>query len=166
MISLKALLNEDLRANGILASIEPFRAVAEWNSAFRRFEFPGGTYAVLKTRVLSPTLKAKMRWEFVRAGESVDQSIEVVELLSLRSPDEAQGKGLGRDALTKLVQVADSKNMWMMLEAVPFGPKSMTSWQLVEFYKSAGFAVISYGARPLMLRKPVTSDFSGIEDTV
>ena len=80
MILLKQLLMEELRNNGINASVEPFRAVAKWDNAFRRFVFDGGTYAVLRTKVLSPTLKAKMRWEFVRAGESADQSIEVVEL--------------------------------------------------------------------------------------
>lgn len=166
MISLKALLNKDLRDNGIMASLEPFRAVAKWDSAFKRFVFEGGAYATLQTKVLSSTLKAKIRWELVRAGESLNQSVEVVELLSLKAPDETQGQGLGRAALIKLVQVADANNMWMMLEAIPFGPKSMTSWQLVEFYKSAGFVVISYGSRPLMLRRPVTADFSGVKDTV
>lgn len=166
MILLKQLLIEELRNNGIAASIEPFRAVAEWDPAFRRFVFDGGTYAVLRTRVLSPTLKAKMRWEFVRAGESADQPIEVIELQSLRSPVGAQGQGLGRKALKQITDVADANNMWIMLEAIPFGPKSMNSWQLVEFYKSAGFEVISYGARPMMLRKPTQNDFSGVKDTL
>jgi len=166
MIKLKQLLMEELRDNGIVASVEPFRAVAKWDQAFQRFEFEGGTYAVLRTKVLSDTLKAKMRWQFVRAGESITQPIEVVMLESLRSPDNAQGKGLGRAALKRITDVADANNMWMMLVAVPFGPKSMNSWQLVEFYKSAGFEVVSYGARPMMLRKPTQTDFSGIKDTL
>lgn len=157
---------EELRDNDIKASIEPFRAVAKWDQAFQRFEFEGGTYAVLRTKVLSDTLKAKMRWQFVRAGESIDQSIEVVELLSIRSPDNALGQGLGRKALKQITDVADANNMWIMLEAIPFGPKSINSWQLVEFYKSAGFNVVSYGARPMMLRKPTQTDFSGIKDTL
>jgi len=57
--------------------------------------------------------------------------------------------------------------MWMMLEAIPFGnDKSMTSWQLVEFYKTVGFEVVSYGFRPMMLRRPTQQDFSGIKDTL
>jgi GNAT superfamily N-acetyltransferase len=167
MILLKALLNEVLRDNGISASIEPFRAVAEWDSAYQRFVFEGGVWAKLRVKPLSNTLKAKMKWQFVRAGESIDQPIEVVELVSIHTPPKAQGQGLARAALSEITKVADSHNMWMTLEAIPFGnDRGMNTWQLVEFYKSTGFQVVSYGARPLMLRKPITADFSGQEDTV
>jgi len=167
MILLKALLNEVLRDNGINASIDPFRIVAKWDSAYQRFVFDGGVWAKLRVKPLSNTLKAKMKWEFVRAGESIDQPIEVVELVSIHTPANAQGQGLGRAALSKITGVADTHNMWMSLEAIPFGnDQGLNTWELVEFYKTAGFQVISYGSRPLMLRKPVTSDFSGQEDTV
>ncbi len=167
MIRLKQLLMEELRDNGIVASIEPFRAVAEWDSVYQRFVFDGKVWAKLQIKTLNNTLKAKMKWKFIQAGESVTQPIQVVELLSIHTPKSQQGKGLARAAMQKITGVADANNMWMMLEAIPFGnDKSMTSWQLVEFYKTVGFEVVSYGFRPMMLRRPTQQDFSGIKDTL
>jgi hypothetical protein len=121
----------------------------------------------LQIKTLNNTLKAKMKWKFIQAGESVTQPIQVVELLSIHTPKSQQGKGLARAAMQKIIGVADANNMWMMLEAIPFGnDKSMTSWQLVEFYKTVGFEVVSYGFRPMMLRRPTQQDFSGIKDTL
>ena len=53
MIRLKQLLMEELRDNGIVASIEPFRAVAEWDSAYQRFVFDGKVWAKLQIKTLN-----------------------------------------------------------------------------------------------------------------
>lgn len=166
MIKLKHLLIEQLRDNGISANVDAFKTVATWDNTFKRFVFQGDVTVSMRVKTLSSSIKRKIENMLILSGESTNQNIDVIEILSFNTPESNQGQGYARKAITSITNIADANNMWIMLEAVPIGNKSLGTHKLVQFYQSAGFKIISYGDRPVLVRPPTQQDFTGIKDTL
>lgn len=166
MIKLKHLLIEQLRDNGISADLNAFKGVATWDNTFKRFVFLGDVTVSMRVKPLSNSIKRKIENMLLLAGESINQNIDVIEILSFITPESNQGQGYARKAITSITDIADSNNMWLLLESVPIGNKTMNTHTLVQFYQSAGFKILSYGDRPVLLRPPTQQDFTGIKDTL
>jgi GNAT superfamily N-acetyltransferase len=159
MISLRDLIESTLRNAGLSASTAPFESLGNWDNRNGTLWF-GDPYNSPHVRLTAAAVPAKLRRNntlfsmMIRAGENPSQSFEAVELESIAVPDSQQGQGLAKRILTDITSRADANNIWMWLEAVPFGNKTMATGKLVDFYESMGFRTITLGARPVMVRAP------------
>ena len=168
MIRLKSLLESTLRNAGLSASTAPFETLGTWDSHNGKLWF-GDPYKSPYVRLSAGAVPAQLRKNntvfsiMVRAGENPGQPFEAVRLESIAVPHSLQGQGVAKRILTDITRTADANNMWMWLEAVPFGDKTLTTSQLVSLYAAFGFEPIAMGAWPKMIRAPRHYDASGID---
>jgi GNAT superfamily N-acetyltransferase len=64
---------------------------------------------------------------------------------SIYTPAENRHKGLAKDVMIKMCDIADKHGVYMGLDAIPFGDKkdALNKTKLIKFYKSFGFKPVS-----------------------
>lgn len=98
--------------------------------------------------------KMENQYRYLHKQNLPDTALNVVEIVTLKVAPEQQGKGIGTIVFDKIREIADANKAIIYLEAVPIGNKSMTTYQLVDFYKKFGFEMIKGGKKPVMVYMP------------
>ena len=95
--------------------------------------------------------------------EKTTKPINAIKIAALIIKQDYQGKGVGREVMNKITEIADKYQVSLYLEAVPLGTKDERGYtitptysanELIGFYKKFGFELIKGGKRPEMIRKP------------
>jgi GNAT superfamily N-acetyltransferase len=93
----------------------------------------------------------------------ITKPMDAIKIDTLMIKTEYQGKGVGKEVMNKISEIADNYQVPLYLEAVPLGSKDEKGYtippkynanQLIFFYKKFGFELLKGGKRPVMIRKP------------
>ena len=134
--------------------VKPFTMLGSWDDMWARLTFSSGVTMQFKDKVLGKTLAKKAEYHLLKAGYKDAENLEVIEIMSIKTPEDKQNKGLGSKAMEEVVSVADKNKTILYLEAIPIGNKPVSAISLTNWYSRFGFILIMGGAIPKMLRTP------------
>jgi hypothetical protein len=136
---------QEMRAPAVPGG-RPSSAVQRFNTAFdEKYGLEPGGDPILKAPDGTPLVKLKL----------TNKGGDIVEIVELRALSDQ--RGLGRQALKELTEMADEHGVTLTLQASPLeleGPRALTPEKLRDIYREAGFEQTSGRDPANMVRRP------------